>query len=41
MVFCNNRDGLILTFSHLNLVIFMDAISEAAYEKPFKCICLR
>lgn len=41
MVFCNNRDGPILTFPHLKSVIFMDAISEAAYEKPFKCICLR
>lgn len=32
MVSCNNRDGPVLTFSHLNSVMFMDAISEADYE---------
>lgn len=35
MVLCNSRDRLVLTFSHLKSVVFMNTVSEAAYESVF------
>lgn len=35
MIFCNNIDRLVFTFSHLKPVMFMNVVAEAAYERFF------